>query len=78
MANTITLTQSAYNSMITRISKLEKMLGALLKKQKKEPQYGSEAWWDMNIKEGENDVKNGNYRVFDSAKSMTSYLEKKI
>jgi hypothetical protein len=78
MANTVTLTQTAYNDMLSRISKLEKTLSILLKKQKKEPVEGSDTWWDKSIKEGKEDIKNGNYMIFDSAKSLTSYLEKKL
>ncbi|MEM3362585.1 MAG: hypothetical protein QXG16_04715 [Candidatus Anstonellaceae archaeon] len=78
MANTITLTQSAYKELINRLNRLEKMVITLLEKFEKEPVYGSEEWWQYSIKKGEEDIKKRNFKVFDSGKSLAKYLQSKI
>ncbi len=40
MASTVVLSQSAYKEIITRLSRLEKILYSLLEKLEKEPPYG--------------------------------------
>jgi hypothetical protein len=45
-----------------------------LEKLEKEPPYGSNEWWEYSIKKGEEDIKKGNYQVFDSGKSLANYL----
>jgi hypothetical protein len=70
MANTITLSQSAYKELLNRITRLEKIIASL--------SYGSDEWWELSIKKGEEDIKNGNYKLFNSAKEMTKYLRSKI
>ncbi|GIW64692.1 MAG: hypothetical protein KatS3mg092_0625 [Patescibacteria group bacterium] len=78
MANTITLTQSSYKELLNRLSRLEKMVATLLEKFEKEPTYGSDEWWYYSIKKGEEDIKKGNYKVFDSSKDLKKYLKSKI
>lgn len=78
MANGVTLSQPAYKELIQRLSKLEKMVGFLVEKFEKEPFYGSDEWWKWSIKKGEEDIKKGHYKLFDSAKEMTKYLRSKI
>lgn len=74
MAETITLSQPAYKELLNRLSKLEKMVASLLEKIEKESLYGSGKWWQYSIRKGEEDIKKGNFKVFDSAKSLTKYL----
>lgn len=78
MANTVTLTQPAYRELLDRLTKLEKMVVTLLEKFEKEPAYGSDDWWEYSMKKGEEDIKKGNYKVFDSGKSLSKYLQSKI
>jgi len=78
MANTITLSQPAYKELLNRLSKLESMVAVLLQKFEKEPPYGSDEWWNYSIKKGEEDIKKGNFKVFDSGKSLSKYLQSKI
>ncbi|OGM26157.1 hypothetical protein A3D00_02950 [Candidatus Woesebacteria bacterium RIFCSPHIGHO2_02_FULL_38_9] len=40
------------------------------------PSYGSDEWWDEEIKRGEADVKSGNYKSFKSARSLIADLHK--
>jgi hypothetical protein len=78
MANTVTLTQPAYKELLDRLTRLEKIVVSLLEKFEKEPTYGSNEWWKYSIKKGEEDIKKGNYKLFDSGKSLSKYLQSKI
>jgi len=78
MANTVVLSQSAYKEILARLSRLEKIVSSLLEKLEKEPPYGSDEWWKYSIKKGEEDIKKGNFQVFDSTKSLANYLRRKI
>jgi hypothetical protein len=75
MANTVVLSQSAYKEIITRLSRLEKILSSLLEKLEKEPPYGSDEWWEWSDKKALKDIEEGNYKTFSSAKELKKYLE---
>ena len=46
-----------------------------MKKVLAKPRYGSEEWWEMEIKQGEEDVKKGHYTVLSSKDELKSYLD---
>lgn len=75
MSNTITLSQSAYKELLTRMNRLEKMVSSLLERFEQEPTYGSEAWWMWSDKKALEDIKKGSYRTFESVKDMKKYLQ---
>lgn len=76
MANTITLTQTAYKELLNRLSKLEKMMATLLEKLKEEePPYGTEAWWEWSIKKGKEDIKKGRYTTLKTHKDIDRFFE---
>lgn len=72
MSQSITISQTEYEKLLERISRLEKTIRKLLKK--KEPEYGSDKWWDEEIKKGEEDIKKGRYQTFSNAKDLQVYL----
>ena len=75
MSNTITLSQSAYRDLSTRINRVESMISLLIKKLEGEPIYGSEAWCIWSDKKALEDIKKGSYKAFASVKEMRKYLE---
>lgn len=75
MADTITISQSAYKELLARVTRVEKMVAEILEKFESEPPYGSDKWWNWSIKKGEEDLKKGNYEVFESAKELVKHLK---
>ena len=76
MNNTIIISQSAYKELVTRLSRLEKMVLALVKKLEAEPQEGSDDWWEQSDKRALEEIKKGQFVEFDSAKDMVNFLNK--
>lgn len=62
MAQTITVNAKTLEQVVSQLDKLTKEVAAI-KKQilDQEPINGSDAWWEKEIKEGEEDIKKGNY-----------------
>lgn len=75
MAQTITLTQSAYKDLIERLSRIEKSLSRLMASQKKEPPYGTNAWWEWSDKQAMNEMKKENTIAVHSKKEMQQLLD---
>ncbi len=75
MANTITLSQSAYKELLQRVTKIEKMLNTLLEELGEKYSYGSKSWWGWSDKKAMEDIKKGNYRIFTSSKKLQEYLD---
>jgi hypothetical protein len=75
MAQTVTLTQSAYKDLLTRLTNLERMVSNLVHQIDVEPKYGSDEWWEWSDKRAMEDIKKGNTIAFDSAKEMVEYLD---
>lgn len=74
MANTITLSKSAYEDIINRLHRLEEMMNDLMEVFK-QPRYGSDEWWDKVNRDGFEDIKKGRYKSFKSMKEMVKYLK---
>jgi len=75
MSNSITLSQSAYKELLSRINHLEKMVASLMKKFEQEPPYGTDAWWDWSIKKSEEDIKKGDYYELRDKKELDSFFK---
>lgn len=73
MPQTITLSQSEYEKLLARISRLEESIRKLLKG---EPVYGSDEWWEREIKEGLKEAKAGKGVVLQSAKEIDEYFDR--
>jgi hypothetical protein len=82
MTNTITLTQTEFDTMTKRISKLETMVKNLSAKidtlMDHEPAEGTQEWWDWSNKKALEEVKKGKTIHFDSVEEMTRYLSQQV
>ena len=72
MSQSITISQTEYEKLLNRIARLEQAIHKLLKK--KGPAYGSEEWWDNEIKEGLEEVKQGKGVLLSTPEELQSYL----
>ncbi len=75
MEQTVTLTQSAYKDLLSRVNKLETMMVKLLKQFEKEPPYGSEAWWAWADRKGREAKKKGEYTEITTKKQLDAYFK---
>lgn len=75
MSNSITLSQSAYKDLVSRVNRLEKMVSALLSRFEQEPPYGSDAWWNWSIKKGKEDIKKGRYTDVTTDKQRDAFFK---
>jgi hypothetical protein len=74
MAQTITLTQSAYNELLARITKLEKTVISLISSPK-EPKYGTDAWFEWAHKEGMKAIEKGDYYELRTDKELKDFFD---
>lgn len=75
MMNQVThVSQDQFETLLKRLSRLEKMMAMLLKKE--EPPKGTDEWWEWSDKKALEGIKRGEYKEFKSAKEMVTYLEK--
>lgn len=74
MAQTIQLSQTRFDELFKRLSRLEAMMAKLLEKID-EPQYGSDEWWKWADKKGLEAVKKGNYVTLSTKEELQSYVD---
>jgi len=74
MTQVITLPKSEYDNLKSRISRLEILVGKLVKRKSKSPKYGSEEWWDKETKEAIEEMRKGNVAEFDSLEELLADL----
>lgn len=73
MANTISVNAKTVSLILARLDKLAKDVQAIKARVlEEEPPYGSDAWWEKEIQEVEEDFKKGKGIRFNSAKEATS------
>ncbi len=75
MAQTITLTQSAYKEILNRLSRLERLVVKVLKSNYVEPAYGSSEWWEWSNKKAMDDIKRGDYYELRDEKELKDFFD---
>lgn len=70
--STITINKKAAESILEELDNLQKSLVSLRKKVLKllPSKYGSDAWWEKEIKEGLEEVKQGKYTAYENVHSL--------
>ncbi len=69
------LTQSAYEEIIGRLERMERLVKELVENLKASSAYGSERWWEESDKRSLKEIKRGEFIVFDSPEKMEEYLD---
>lgn len=75
MADTVTLSQSAYKNITQRLSRLEKALSYVVGKIDIEPPEGTEAWWEWSDKKALEDLKKGDYYELRSREDINDFFK---
>lgn len=81
MANTVSVSKTQYEELLKRIDRIEKIVKSWVKREKGalgvEPSYGSEAWWEKEEAEADEDIKAGRvYGPFNTAEELIKSLHK--
>ena len=75
MNQTTIVPTKTINEIFTRLDELTKAVEKISARLfKEELPYGSDAWWDKEIKEGLEEVKQGKVKKFKSMKEAVHYL----
>lgn len=75
MAQTVTVDAKTIRAILTRLDQIDKKINAISAKAlEKEPVYGSDEWWEKEVKEGEEELKKGKYTSFSSKRNLQQYL----
>ena len=75
MNQTIAISSKTTEEILARLDKLTKEVKAIKTKLfQEEPPYGSDEWWDKEIKEAEIEFKKGRGVVFKSSKDAIKWL----
>lgn len=74
MAQTITISQTAYKDLVSRLARVESIVTELLKRFEKEPPFGSDEWWDWSIEKGREDIKAGRTVSVKNSKELKTLL----
>lgn len=74
--STITIDVKTANGIFKEIESLQNALEALKKRIVKilSPEYGSNEWWEKEIKEGLEEVRQGKVKRFNSMEEAVKYL----
>jgi len=75
MGNVVTLSESAYKQLLTRITHLEKMVISLVEKFETEPEEGTKAWWEWADKKGREAIKKGEYTTLRTQKDLDNFFK---
>ena len=74
MSQTIQISQTKYEELLTRMARLESMVAKLLEKGDK-PAEGTDAWWELSDKKALEDIKKGRYTVVHDKKELQQHLD---
>ena len=75
MSQAITVTPKTIEEILSRLDRITKDITTIKARLfEQEPKYGSDAWWDKEIKEGLEEVKQGKYTVYENAKDLIKDL----
>lgn len=74
---TVTIDTKTAESIFSEISLIEKRLSVLRKKVMEfvPASYGSDAWWDKEIKEAEKEFKKGKGTIINNKKELARFFE---
>lgn len=73
MNQVIQLSQSQFETLLERLSRLEKMVAKLLKKE--EPAEGTDEWWKLSDKEAMEDIKKGEYYELKNKEDIKNFFK---
>lgn len=83
MSDAITVKKSVLDDILEQLGALQRKVLALKRTKtqsatikKKTIKYGSEEWWDKEMKLADEDIKKGRYKTFNSAKELIADLKK--
>ena len=74
MSQAVVLTKTAYDEIVARLERLEKLVEKLSEQLQSSLLYGSDKWWEWSDKESLKEVKRGEFVLFDSPEEMEEYL----
>lgn len=74
MSQTTQISQTKFNELLNRMSRLENMVAKLLEKSD-QPVEGSDAWWKLSDKKALEDIKKGKYTVVHDANELQQHLD---
>ncbi len=73
--NTVTVPAKTINDIFSRLDELTKAVKKISARLlNEEPRYGSDEWWNKEIKEAENEFKKGKGVLFQSGKDAIKWL----
>jgi len=75
MNQTVTVPTKTINEIFFRLDELTKAVKKIsVKLSEKEPLYGSDEWWNKEIKEADSEFKKGKGTLFKSSKDAIKWL----
>lgn len=78
MSNSLTLSKTQYETIFSRLTRLEAMVkflaGKLEDVLETEPPYGSDTWWEWSDKKAMEEIKAGKGISFNNIKELKQYL----
>ena len=75
MSQTVTVPTKTINEIFSRLDELTNAVKKIAAKlSKKEPLYGSDEWWDKEIKDADDEFKKGKGVLFKSSKDAVKWL----
>lgn len=77
MSQAISVSPKTIEEILTRLDRLTREVKAIKTKLfEEEPPYGSDKWWEKEINEGLEEIKQGKYTVYKNAGSLIRDLHK--
>jgi len=77
MAQTVTISTKTIDKILTRLDELTKEIRAIKERLLAErPLYGSNAWWEKEIKEAQQEIKEGKGTVIHNKKDLNSFFKR--
>ncbi|MBU4016875.1 hypothetical protein KJ980_02960 [Patescibacteria group bacterium] len=73
MEQVIQLSQSQFETLLQRLSRLEKMVAKLLVKEE-EPMEGTDEWWEWSDKKALEEIKKGEYYELKDKKELDDFF----
>jgi predicted transcriptional regulator len=75
MNQTVTISAKTIDEIFSRLDELTRAVKKIAAKlSEKEPLYGSDEWWDKEIKEAREDIEAGRYTTVNNRKELRQFL----